>query len=272
MIHRRTPPVAVGPADVPPMPRAGLLALLGVGVLVAVCLLFGLGYSLYRAANVGGDEKATAASTPGTTPQTRRDEVAATAILAVDVEAGRTPGVAISLPPAVALPTSTATGAARVPAGFPHTPLGAAAQLAALEVHVLTAMSLPVAIEAYNAWALPGGVGAAAWSQTRNVQSFLTSARQQSNTKDTATLITVVPAGYQIKGTDGPDWLVACVLLDVHATIRDDARMGYGTCERMQWTDGRWLIAPGTPPAAAPSTWPGSDLSVKAGWQPLTRP
>jgi hypothetical protein len=35
----------------------------------------------------------------------------------------------------------------------------------------------------------------------------------------------------------------------------------------MQWHAGRWMVAPGTPPARAPSTWPGSDLSIKAGWR-----
>jgi len=42
----------------------------------------------------------------------------------------------------------------------------------------------------------------------------------------------VTPAAIQIKGTDGPDWVAACVLLDVRATLRAEARMGYGTCER----------------------------------------
>ena len=36
-----------------------------------------------------------------------------------------------------------------------------------------------------------------------------------------------------MKGVDGPDWLVACVLLEVRATISAEARMGYGYCERM---------------------------------------
>jgi hypothetical protein len=46
-----------------------------------------------------------------------------------------------------------------------------------------------------------------------------------------------------------------------------EARMGYGYCERMQWQNGRWMIAPGPPPAKPPSTWPGSELSIKAGWR-----
>ena len=130
-------------------------------------------------------------------------------------------------------------------------------------------MSLPLAGEVYQAWALNGGVGAAAWTQTRNVQSFLTHARQSSNVKDPGTLVSVSTAAVQIKATDGPDWVVACVLLDVRAAFKDEARMGYGTCERMQWSETRWLIGPGSEPALAPSTWPGSDISVAAGWQPV---
>jgi len=38
----------------------------------------------------------------------------------------------------------------------------------------------------------------------------------------------------------------------------------------MQWVDRRWMIGPGTPPAAAPSTWPGSQLALDVGWIPTT--
>ena len=79
--------------------------------------------------------------------------------------------------------------------------------------------------------------------------------------------VAATPAAGQVKGTDGPDWVLACVLLDVRAAIVTDARIGYGHCERLTWTDGRWLIGPGTPPAKAPSVWPGSDLAIQAGWR-----
>ena len=105
---------------------------------------------------------------------------------------------------------------------------------------------------------------------TRNVQSFLTNAGGLGNTKDDSVFVSASPAAGQIKGVDGPDWVLACVLLDVQATIVTDARIGYGHCERMQWTDGRWMIAPGTPPAPAPSVWPGSELALQAGWRTLT--
>lgn len=267
MVRRRAAqemPIEVAP----PMSRRGLLFLLGSIVLAGCVLLFGLGYSIVQAATASsgaghavGKERSSTASV--------RDEIAAEPMLAVAADAGQVAQVAVSLPPATALPAATLTGPAGVPSGYPHTPEGAVAQLAALEAHVLASMSIPTALETYRVWAMPGGIGEADWSQTRNVQSFLTGARQQSNVKDIATLVRVSPVAYQVKGSDGPDWLVACVLLDVHATIRDSARMGYGTCERMQWSTDRWLIAPGAPPATAPSTWPGSDLSVKAGWLPI---
>ena len=105
---------------------------------------------------------------------------------------------------------------------------------------------------------------------TGHISSFLTAAGGPGNAKDGSVLVSATPVAAQIKGSDGPDWVLGCVLLDVHATIVIDARIGYGHCERLQWTGDRWLIAPGAPPAAAPSTWPGSELSIRAGWRTWT--
>jgi hypothetical protein len=101
---------------------------------------------------------------------------------------------------------------------------------------------------------------------TANVQAF-PAAAQMGQGNDILASVVAVPAAGQIKGIDGPDWVVACVLLEVRATISVEAQMGYGYCERMQWQHGRWMIAPGPPPAKAPSTWPASELSIKAGWR-----
>ena len=81
------------------------------------------------------------------------------------------------------------------------------------------------------------------------------------------------PGAAQVKGVDGDGWVLACVLMDVRAVLVTDSRIGYGYCERMQWVGGaggRWMIAPGTPPARAPSTWPGTQLSIQAGWRTWT--
>ena len=125
-------------------------------------------------------------------------------------------------------------------------------------------MSIAAANHVYEQWALPGGVGVAGWEITQDVQAFLATA-QMGSEKDMTSTVVATPAAAQVKGADGPDWVLACVLLDMRATITADARMGYGYCERMAWHAGRWMIASGTPPARAPSTWPGSDLSIKAG-------
>lgn len=257
------------PDTAAPMSRRRLIVWLGGVVAGSVVLSVGLGYALVTAFADAAPAPVAGPALPGN--DSARDRIAAAPMLAVADSAGRTPNLAVQLPAAVALPVGTRTGAVGVRTGFDRTPLGAVAQLAAIDTHVLTAMSLPGAVDVYNAWALPGGVGGASWSQTGNVRSFLTSARQQGEVKDASTFVSVVPVAYQVKGVDGDDWVVACVLFDITARITDVARMGYGTCERMQWTSDGWRIAPGTPPALAPSTWPGSELSVKAGWLPLSR-
>jgi len=197
-----------------------------------------------------------------------RDQLAAQPMLQVPAAAASTPGVSTELAPVLVVPVADAVGPAGVPTGFPHTPEGAVAQLAAIEVTVVEAMSIPTAHAVHAAWSLPGGVSASEWAMTRNVQVFLTTVGDQGNTKDDSVLVTATPAAGQVKGTDGPDWVLACVLLDVRAAIATTARIGYGHCERMAWHDGRWQLAPGTPPAKAPSTWPGSDLALQAGWRP----
>ena len=96
--------------------------------------------------------------------------------------------------------------------------------------------------------------------------------------------VQVVPVAGQVKGVDGDDWVLACVLVQVTAVITTTARIAYGHCERMQWQGlpgqdtagrdaagqdaaGRWMIAPGTAPAPAPATWPGTDTAAEAGWR-----
>ncbi|WP_454227663.1 hypothetical protein [Propioniciclava flava] len=235
-MFRRRPARPASSAEVVPLSRTQLLGVLAGLLLVGGVLLYGLGYTLVSSFSAGtAPDSVLNNAHPDADPSQRRDLIASAPMAPVAEDAGITPGVAISMPPAIRLPAATTIGASGVPSGLPRTPEGAAAQLAAIEVRVLSAMSLPLATEVYRDWAIPGGVGAANWSQTRNVQSFLTDARQSTNQLDPGTLVSVTPAAIQIKGTDGPDWVVACVLLDVRAALKAEARMGYGTCERMQW-------------------------------------
>jgi hypothetical protein len=250
--------------------RRRLLMILAAVVLMIVSLVFGLIMVVHTSAtqvwrpNDSGDPAMTG-------PQHRlgpvsRDAIAAEPMLEVHSADSRPTAPAAIAGPVIEIPPSTDVGPAGVPAGFPHTHEGAAGQLAAIEVTVLQGMSIPHTNDVYRRWALPGEVGVERWQMTANVQAFLAAAHMGQE-KDLSASIVAVPAAGQIKGIDGPDWLVACVLLEVQATITVEARMGYGYCERMQWQNGRWMIAPGTPPATAPSTWPGSELSIKAGWR-----
>lgn len=174
---------------------------------------------------------------------------------------GTRPADTITIPPA------TISGAADVPSGFPQTPQGAVGQLAAIDTTVLQAMDIRVATSVYQEWARPGGVGAPQWELTNNVATFLGATNNEAR-KDTTTVVVALPVAGQVKGVDGPGWLVACVLLQVRAAEEAEAEIGYGHCEQMVWDNKseRWMIAPGQPPAQAPSTWPGTELARRAGW------
>ncbi len=70
-----------------------------------------------------------------------------------------------------------------------------------------------------------------------------------------------------MKGTDGPDWVLACVLLDIRAAIVTDARIGYGHCERMTWHRRTLADRPRHPTREGAVGGPGSDLALQAGWR-----
>ena len=199
-----------------------------------------------------------------------RDRIAAAPMASVDPDAAFGPDPATDEISEIVVPiVSIEAGPSGVPSGFPRTPQGAVGQLAAIEKTVLESMSLPALRDIHQAWVQPGGPDVEVWELTRDVETFLAAGRQGGQTKDVTTLVQATPAAAMVKGVDGPDWTLACVLMDVQVAIRTEARMGYGFCARMQWdpTGQRWLIAVGAPPAAAPSTWPGSRAAVAAGWQ-----
>ena len=150
--------------------------------------------------------------------------------------------------------------------GFPHTPEGAIGQLAQIDTAVLASMSLTTAHEVYNTWALPGGVRAEDWWITASVRAFLSSTGM-GEVKDPSASVALEPAAALVKGTDGPDWAVVCVLMKVTATYQQEAQIAFAHCERMAWVGGRWMVAPGAPPAPAPATWPGTALALEAGWR-----
>ncbi len=254
--------------------RRRLLFVLGAVIAAGVALVIGLLFAVYFAiatATSGGHDST--AATPAqrhanaaATGQAHRDAVATEPMLTVGQNAAQPAPPAAVAAPTINIPGSTTQGPAGVPSGFPHTPEGAIGQLAALEQVVLQGMSIQQTNSIHASWALPGAPSVAQWPLTQNVQAFLGSAQMGGSLDPTATVV-ITPLAAQVKGVDGPDWVLACVLVKVHATISQDAQMGYGYCQSMQWQRDRWMIAPGSTPAPAPSTWPSSDLSNKAGWR-----
>lgn len=255
--------------------RRLLLTLTGVAS-AAVLLVAGLVYAVVwgvgsatAGASGGGDGPGIGpVQVDGDTAEQRRDAIAAAPMTSVAASAARS-GTPVSVAgPTITVPSATSVGPADVPTGFPQTPQGALGQLAAIDTTVLTSMSIAHTGAVHQEWALPGAPGVEEWVMTGNVQAFL--AASGSPTLDDISVVTATPVAGQVKGTDGEHWTVACVLLDVRATITASARIGYGHCERMQWhadeQGGRWMIAPGAQPARAPSTWPGSQAAVDSGW------
>lgn len=260
----RKPP----PAPAQPWSHTKLLAVLVAIVLVGVGLLVGFVLAIHSV--ISKPDAGSGSSTPSRSLPTdeteRRDQLAAEPMLEVS-GTDSTQGVPAATPgPMITVPGSSVIGAAKVPSGFPHTPQGAIGQLAAIEVAVLTEMSIPRTNEIYQAWANEGAPTVDQWRMTRHVQAFLAAAKM-GQVMDPGTKVTATPVAAQTKSSDGPDWTIACVLLDVRAVATAEARMAFGYCERMQWDGSRWVIASGTPPADAPSTWPGTELAFQAGWR-----
>lgn len=259
--------------------RRRLLAILATAFLVAASLIGGLVYAVFIAvggvghpAATAGGEVVTGIDDYTTVDQQAqgdmyRDEVAAAPMLTVPDDAMFPGDPAAATREGIEIPTGESVGPAQILTGFPHTPAGALAQLAQIDTAVLQAMSLPVAREVYEAWALPGGVGAKGWWITQSVQAFLT-ATSMGEVLDPRAYVEVEPAAGLVKGTDGPDWLVGCVLHKVTASYRQEAQVAFAHCERLAWVGDRWLIAPGPPPAPAPATWPGTAPADQAGWRP----
>lgn len=271
--------------------RRRLMLVLTAAALAALVLLGGLGYAVYLVVDPASSTQPSTrlshwsrSRTPQTgTPnapspvpgrgQAYRDAVAAAPMLTVPPTAMRPTDPAPVAAATISIAMPTGDGPAQVPTGFPHTPQGAVGQLAAIETTVLQAMSIVVTNRIYQAWVLPdhAGGGVSGWELTQDVQAFL-GATSSGPQMDLATTVRAQPAAGLVKGTDGPDWTLACVLLQIRATVATDVQIGYGYCAPMQWTTsnhgpGRWMIAPGRPAAQAPSTWPGSVLALKAGWR-----
>lgn len=244
--------------------RRKLLALVATVAVAAVGGVVGLGYAVLVV--VSPDDPADpAASAAATAPQSREAIVGAP-MLDVAPQDARGGSPATTAAPPISIPGATHVGAADVPTGFPRTPEGAVGQLAAIAAAALQGMSVQTAVAVHDAWAADGAPSATDWALTSAVLAFLGSAAGPW-VDDPGTSLVAVPLAGQVKGVDGPDWVLACVLFEVTATVVTQARTAFGHCEQMAWDGDRWVIAAGAYPAPAPSTWPGTELAAAAGWR-----
>lgn len=249
---------------------ARLLALLVISALVALAVLAGLVLSVV--ATLTDDASGQVDTTPRVvapaTDVSRQDALAAAPMPAAE------PGDALPGPLAteaagvIELPRPTGIGPAEVPAGFPRTPEGALAQLAAIDVTAMESGSVDGVGQVIAEWAAPGGPTLETWSGVDGMASLL-SAADLSSAGSPQLAIVVRPLMGLIKGTVGPDFAVVCVNFEFTVTVEQTSRIAIADCQRMQWTGDRWLIGAGEEPALAPSVWPGTEAAVAAGYREL---
>jgi hypothetical protein len=258
--------------------RLRMLALLGAAVLTVVVLVAGLVLALVRSPDSTAEPSRSAAATAAssTAPSdslpadtAARDSLAARAMPVVQDSASRPapvsdrdPGEPILLPPA------TAVGPAGVPTGFPKTPEGALAQLAAIDQSALQSGSLQHARAVIRAWAMPGGPTTSTWSGVQAMR-LLVDAVGSSAGGSAQLAVVLTPLMGLIKGTVGSDFVVPCVDFELVVTLQQTARVAAADCQRMVWHRDRWLIGPGDEPAMPPSVWPGTDLAIEVGYRDL---
>lgn len=191
--------------------------------------------------------------------------------LALPAELAVHQGATLTLPPA------TTTGPAGVPSGFPRTPEGAVAQLAALDEAVLEGMSIPAALAAAEAWIAPGGPVPTEWSVVRGLEALLTTAQQPAQGSALQLELTAAMAKVETDptvdaGASFDSQVVACVDFVLSLVGVATEQIAAADCQRMTWTNSRWLIAPGPEQPSPTSLWPGTPESLAAGWRWVVNP
>lgn len=253
----------------------GLLGSVAVGVVV---LVGAAAVGVVRA--VVSDEvvAADAATVPrngasdgpsGADPRSARDALSDRPMLVVDESAARPGPVSTRDPgPAIVLPAPTTTGPAGVPTGFPATPEGALAQLAAIDRTAFQSGSLAGARDVIRAWALPGGPTTTSWSVVHAMATLFDRTGVSGGGSERLAIV-MTPLMGLIKGTVGPDFVVPCVDFELDVTLDQTARGAVADCQRMVWSVDRWFIGPGAEPTQPPSVWPGTDLAISVGYRDL---
>jgi hypothetical protein len=255
-------------------------------LVLALSLLWGLlifAWSLTTGTGTGSHAPATPTITStGATPsattgasrhnvtKAAQDELAARPMASVPASAASPQPIAAAptaAPLEIPMPTDRT---AELPTGFPRTSEGAVAQLAAINTAAFRDLNPATAAEVHRRATLPGAVPLEQWTPNVGITAIMRAIGAPHGSPDVTATWTLTHA--HIKGVlNEGDFVLACVLGELDASYRATGRAGVGDCQRMVWRSGRWYIGPGTQPAFAPSTWPGSHDCVRAGWQEARR-
>ena len=270
--------------------RPKLLVLLAGALAIALLLLAGLALAVLHTLRPAGSPTGRVFSpeqAPTTRPDshqpsgqvparsgaelTAREDLAAQPMPVAPESASHPTAVSVSDPGLpIVLPPATSIGAAGVPSGYPHTPQGAMAQLAAIDQTALNTASMAGVRAVIAGWALPGGPTTSNWSGVHAMARLLTAAGLPGGGSAQLAIIATPLMGL-IKGTVGTDFVIPCIDLELDITVTVTARGAVADCQRMIWHDRRWMIGPGPEPAVGPSVWPDSDLAVQVGYRDLHR-
>lgn len=253
--------------------RRRLQILLGGGVAVVLGVLAGGAWSVASVVTGGSD----VVDSSNGVMQSAQDQLASKQLPDAPLEAAQPGSLSSGETGTLEIPAPMEVGEMGVATGFPHTPEGALAQLAAIDSTALTSASVRGAQDVIAHWAAPGGPSPEGWSGVQAMAALLESAGMTSDAQNSITIAAEPKMGY-IKGTVGDDFVVPCIDFIVTATILTGTQTGQpqqvaaADCQRMVWRDDRWVIGPGEEPAPAPSLWPGSQASFDAGYQWLEVP
>ena len=249
--------------------RRRLQVLLGVAVVVVLGLVAGGVWSvvsMLTGTGASGDAGSEA-------DLSAQDRLANEQLPEAPLEAAQPGSLSSGETGTIQIPPPMEVGEVGVATGFPQTPEGALAQLAAIDSTALSSASVRVAQDVITEWAAPGGPTAESWSGVQGLAALLESAGMSSDAQNTITIAVEPKMGF-IKGTVGDDFVIPCIDFIITATTSagQPQQVAAADCQRMVWQDDRWVIGEGEEPAPAPSLWPGSQASFDAGYQWLEVP
>jgi hypothetical protein len=267
----------------PSWSRQRMLLLLVAVFLAAAVLLAGLVLAVVDAIHPTRHDTGLAAATGGqpTTATSSaaaaadpKDALAARPMPSVGEDAAHPAPVSTTDPgPAIALPAATRIGPSGVPTGFPPTPAGALAQLAAIDQTALQSGSLAEARAVIAAWALPDGPTGSTWSVIAGLATLFDETGLSGGGSPQLAIV-LTPVMGLIKGSVGSEFVIPCLDFELDVTLQQTARGAVADCQRLVWTPhpgggARWMIGSGAEPATPPSVWPDTDTAIAVGYRDL---